>query len=199
MHNITIKDILNAKKNKEILVIRNSFFNVPKWIDFDNIFNKAFKEEKVHYQSFSSMTINNSENYSNIFNKILSDVLKLHNGKKIGIMSIIHFQNANNIILTDKDSKILYQSFVKNNNHNIPDNFDYNLLKPTIHSDPVDGFFIQCEGKTEWIEYGYPDMKKHIVNPGDMLYIPSGLKHSVDSLCPRASISISFHDKVNND
>ena len=117
MHNITIKDILNAKKNKEILVIRNSFFNVPKWIDFDNIFNKAFKEEKVHYQSFSSMTINNSENYSNIFNKILSDVLKLHNGKKIGIMSIIHFQNANNIILTDKDSKILYQSFVKNNNH----------------------------------------------------------------------------------
>lgn len=200
MNNITIENILNAKNNKEILLIKNAFLNLPRWVDFYHIFNESMKNNKINFQSFASMTIDNSEKYSNVFNDILENIYKLHNGKKISVMSIIHFQNRNNMILTDKDSVILFQSFEKNNNQTVPDNFDYNLLKPTIHSDPVDGFFIQCEGKTEWIEYGvtcfgHSRIKKYTVNPGDMLYIPSGLQHSVESLCPRASVSISFTDK----
>ena len=77
----------------------------------------------------------------------------------------------------------------------MPPDFDLRLLKPAVHSDPVDGFYIQCEGQTTWRAFYEDSVDSYLVNPGDLLYIPKGVNHSVESMNVRAAISVSFFDE----
>ena len=38
------------------------------------------------------------------------------------------------------------------------------------------------------------EQESYTLNSGDLIFIPKNLKHSVESLCPRNAISISFSD-----
>ena len=56
------------------------------------------------------------------------------------------------------------------------------------HVDQVDVYFWQCQGSTKWII----NEKIFILNSGDLLFVPSGVKHNVIPLCPRIGISMSY-------
>jgi ribosomal protein L16 Arg81 hydroxylase len=56
------------------------------------------------------------------------------------------------------------------------------------HSDTVDVYYWQVQGKTSW-EF---DDEKYILEPGDLIIIPKGVYHNVQPLSPRAGISMSI-------
>jgi mannose-6-phosphate isomerase-like protein (cupin superfamily) len=92
-------------------------------------------------------------------------------------------------------AEAFYKDFIEANPNKLPPGFDYSLFQPTIHSDPVDGFYIQCEGQTTWRAFYKDKTEAYLVNPGDLLYIPKGIDHSVESMNVRAAISVSFFDE----
>lgn len=57
-----------------------------------------------------------------------------------------------------------------------------------MHDDEEDTFFWQCIGKTKWEIEGHPTYE---LGPGDLLVIPSKIKHKVTALTPRMGISMS--------
>ena len=56
------------------------------------------------------------------------------------------------------------------------------------HADSMDVYFWQCQGSTKWIV----NEKIIILNSGDLLFVPKGVKHNVIPLCPRVGISMSY-------
>jgi len=55
------------------------------------------------------------------------------------------------------------------------------------HKDTMDVYFWQCQGVTKWIIEGKDEV---ILNPGDLIYIPKEIYHSVIPLSPRLGISM---------
>ena len=76
-----------------------------------------------------------------------------------------------------------------------------------IHADSTDNFLFHVSGTVRWYMYNEFSLDKgHYrpqdatleevfdLNEGDMLYIPKGKYHRVDTLSPRLSISFHFHE-----
>lgn len=67
----------------------------------------------------------------------------------------------------------------------------FSLVTGTIgygkHHDITDVWFWQCQGTSKWVVDGFT----YMMNPGDLLFIPSGLDHCVESITPRAGVSMS--------
>ena len=56
------------------------------------------------------------------------------------------------------------------------------------HKDTMDVYFWQCQGVTKWI---IEDKEEVILNPGDLIFIPKGVYHTVIPLSPRLGVSMS--------
>lgn len=192
---IMIKDqIIQAQQDQKILFFKNAVSSVPSWKDFESNYLSANSRGGVNFASFVSMTIDRAEEYGTEFDNLIIEAQSVHPGNKIYVMGIVHFEN-NNTQTIPEEARTLYELFRKDGGGIIPPQFDFNLLVPQRHSDPVDGVFIQCTGSTIWRAFYKDSTEKFAVMPGDMLYIPKGVEHSVESLEPRAAISISFTDR----
>jgi mannose-6-phosphate isomerase class I len=64
-------------------------------------------------------------------------------------------------------------------------------IEPTTrkHTDPVDILYIQCIGSVVWEVTVDDVMTEYTLNPGDVIFVPSGNFHEIKSLEPRAAIS----------
>jgi mannose-6-phosphate isomerase-like protein (cupin superfamily) len=185
--------IQNAKDNNKIVFLKDAIKDFPNWEIFYDVFRQSIKDGKAGMYFPGTLTIDNSEKYTRAFDGLVNKLNDLHPGKKIAVLSIIHFVNAHNNLVPEA-AEAFYRDFVAANQDNVSPDFDLSLLKPDIHSDPVDGFYIQCEGQTTWRAFYGDNTEEYRVNPGDMLYIPKGVPHSVESMNIRASLSISFFD-----
>ena len=67
-------------------------------------------------------------------------------------------------------------------------NFSSNIIDVRPHRDPQDNFYWQCIGSTEWVFDG----QTHIVEPGDVIFIPASAEHAVNFSMPRAAISFWY-------
>jgi mannose-6-phosphate isomerase-like protein (cupin superfamily) len=56
------------------------------------------------------------------------------------------------------------------------------------HRDDNDVYFWQCQGITKWV---IENEKEYILEPGDLIFVPKNIYHTVISLTPRAGISMS--------
>lgn len=190
-----LKAIVKQSKAEEKIVFLNDIFEyTPSWEVFYNIFKLALDKNAADLSAPSTLTIDNSESYTDSFDSIVSTLTEAHLGKKIAVLSIIHFMNAHNNDVPEA-AEAFYRDFIDANPNKLPPGFDYSLFQPTIHSDPVDGFYIQCEGQTTWRAFYKDRTESYLVNPGDLLYIPKGIDHSVESMNVRAAISVSFFDE----
>lgn len=59
-----------------------------------------------------------------------------------------------------------------------------------MHVDTVDVWFWQNKGVSEW-EF---ENSKHVLYEGDLIYVPKGMYHKVNSLEARFGISMSKHE-----
>lgn len=63
------------------------------------------------------------------------------------------------------------------------------------HVDHMEIFFWQVIGKTKWSVFVTHDNPKvFVLEPGDILYVPSSMPHEVVSLTPRVGVSISVEN-----
>lgn len=60
------------------------------------------------------------------------------------------------------------------------------------HNDISDVIFWQTTGKTEWMVESKTGNKTHILEPGDAIYVPVSMWHTVTSLTPRSGLSIGL-------
>jgi len=192
---INLNSIIDAKTNNKICIGKNVFKNTLNWQDFYKIFLMAYMKKRIDFISFASMNIDRCDDLGENFNPIIKKLSEIHPGKYISVLSIIHMISKNNIIIENEYYEKFYKNFIKVNPNKKPgaENID-DPFTPTIHKDEVDGFFIQCEGQTKWNIYYQEIPETHILDKGDLIFIPHGISHSVLSLSPRAALSISFSD-----
>lgn len=189
------ESILVAKADGNVIVNKKFTKNILSWKDFSDIFDLAYIKNGIRFASFGTCTIDKSEQYTNIFDKLVDEISNIHPGKKISVLSIVHFITRNNNDLDDALGKSFKENFLSKNPEKMPNVLPpREAFEPTVHADPVDGFFIQFQGSTLWNIYYESNIEEHILFPGDSIFIPKGLRHSVESLCPRNAVSISFSE-----
>tara|TARA_B110000259_G_C13986611_1_gene390717 strand:- start:865 stop:1425 length:561 start_codon:yes stop_codon:yes gene_type:complete len=184
-------DISNAVGGSEIIFVSKLFSSLPQWSDFEDLFDKAHDKDGVLFQSFATMSIDKSETFTGAFDEMLSFAKNFHPGNPVAVLSIVHFQNSEDNVIGDEVVSI-YNKFRSSNPQSLPSDFHPSMMVPTIHSDPVDGFYVQCTGTTLWTAYYEDEEKSWLTSPGDALFIPKGVQHSVKTLEPRAAISIGL-------
>jgi len=64
------------------------------------------------------------------------------------------------------------------------------------HRDGAFVWYWQCIGKTEWTIYENDEEHIYILSPGDIIYVPRGIYHSVAPLTPR--VGVSFGSELNS-
>lgn len=200
---ISKKDIVDSIDNRDVFVVRNFTDSMPYWKDINFLYDRAIGSQDLKFASFGTMVISQSEKYCNFYNDFIKLFTDIHGGNLYNAMTIIHFINRTNNVIDDKDALEFSKKFYNDNTHPWPTDLkisDYNAeprdhFAPTIHCDDADGFFIQGKGETFWTIYNENKIiKEYTMKFGDMMYIPKNLYHSVESLSPRFSVSISFSD-----
>lgn len=185
--------ILDAKSNSRVLFFKGLFDNTPGWDTFLNVYKEAVKLGKEEYNFCTTLVVDNSETLTKDFDYLVDFFENVHPGKKIAVLTINHFLSANDNTVPPEAEEFA-KLFTELNPEKLPQNFDLNLLQPTRHSDAVDGFFVQCNGKTRWRVFYDDATEVYDTEPGDALYIPKNVEHSVETMTVRSSISISFYD-----
>lgn len=200
---ISKDSLILATKERRLHLVRGFDKNFPSWSDVNRLYEISKVLAHVDYNSFGQMIISNPHQKIKQYNHVIDYFKKIHNGELKFSMIIIGFLNKTNNII-NKDALEISKKFFLENNKEIPEIVtieDYaaypsRYFEPVIHSDPEDRFFIQGSGSTMWKIF---DDEKNIkdvltLEPGDLVYIPKNLIHSVDPLSVRHCISIAFSD-----
>lgn len=201
MTTITRNDIALATEEKKIHVSRNFLINTPSWSDIGDIYDL---DKKIVYMSFGSFQAQEKEIIFDYYKDALESINKVYKGYPLFGMIIVHFINKNNNIISDPDCLSLFNRFCENNPKKIPDNIiiknhgiDGVFWNPKVHFDRENRFFVQGGGQSLWRLFDDSEnlIDAIILNPGDLAFIPKGVRHSVESIGPRHSISIAFSDE----
>jgi mannose-6-phosphate isomerase-like protein (cupin superfamily) len=201
MTTITRNDIALATEQKKIYVSRNFLTKTPSWSDIGNVYDL---DKKIVYMSFASFQAQEKEIIFDCYKDVLDSINRVYKGYPLFGMIIVHFINRNNNIISDPDCLSLFNRFCENNHKKIPDNItikdhgiDGDFWNPKVHFDRENRFFVQGGGQSLWRLFDDSEnlIDAIILNPGDLAYIPKGVRHSVESVGPRHSISIAFSDE----
>lgn len=200
------QDLINAKKDRKLFVIKNFYKDFPSWEDIDNFYDLAKSSKTINYNSFGTFTIENDLRVYKYYRKAVEDIALYYKGNPAFAMMIVHFINWNNNKMTDNSLANIFSKFTVDNPKKIPEELSVmddgvygwprQSWEPAIHSDAEDRFFIQGSGQSLWkVFHDNKELNYEILlDAGDMAYIPKGVIHSVESMCPRHSVSIAFSD-----
>jgi mannose-6-phosphate isomerase-like protein (cupin superfamily) len=164
--NDIIKSIVDYKKNRKVLILKNFNKDVPSWDEFINYLNDS-----------SNMPANDYD-YSEYYVKgtVMSKEHFYYYMPSHGYLGQTSKNIEDNMREVFKTSGGMSAVFVT---------FSSNIIDVRPHRDPKDNFYWQCIGSTEWVFDG----KSHTVEPGDVVFIPDYAEHSVNFSMPRAAIS----------
>lgn len=174
--------ILDAQKNVDLIYIKNFIPSSTKWEEFINHCNFLEKNKELTLQS-PVKVIGALQIWDDFFlagyNANLGDSFSQWN--EVTLMTDFLFGR-------------------KNNGGCTLINFIGGQKTIPIHTDSRDSFLWQAIGSVEWQIHNDSTLsnayKSLIVSPGDVLFVPSGISHTVYCPDPRAAISI-FYDKIN--
>jgi len=203
---MTKEDLMLATKQRRLHVVKKFYKEFPSWEEINNFYDRAKETETIDYNSFGTMVIQNDIRVLEYYKKAVSDISLYHGGQVLFSMMIIHFINRNNNAMTDKSLDNLFSKFTTDNSKKIPeelivhdngvDGWSVESWDPEVHSDGQDRFFIQGSGQSLWkVFHNNKELNYEILlSEGDAAYIPKGVIHSVESMCPRHSVSIAFSE-----
>ena len=201
MTTITKNDIMLATQQKKMHISRNFMPKNLSWLDIGDIYDL---DKNVLYTSWASFQAQTSEVIFGYYKHVLDSISEIYKGQPSFGMIIVHLISRNNNTVSDPDFLSLYSRVFENNPKKMPDNIsirdhgmDGDSWESTIHFDKENRVYVQGGGQTLWKLY---DDSKNltdaiVLNPGDLVFIPKGLLHSVESLGPRHSLSIAFSDE----
>ncbi len=187
----TKESVNQAILDTRVLLWKNAFPNTPAWEQFiDHAHDKYWDESYDPYlkyddKEYSVRGINIRENYYFMVRDAGTD----------------YFPESEEVVKTLKsftDSDPLYTvTFV---------NFIANEVPINIHSDPRHSFYWQTKGSSTWkVWHNMPDDvdldglavnsdpdEVIFVEEGDLLFVPHGVLHSVDTPRPRTAMSFTY-------
>jgi mannose-6-phosphate isomerase-like protein (cupin superfamily) len=203
---MTKEDMILATKQRRLHVVKNFYADFPSWKDLDHFYDLAKATNTVVYNSFGTMVIKDDIGVLRYYQKAVSNFSSHHKGSILFSIMIIHFINRNNNVIAENSLANLFSKFMVDNSEKIPeeitikdngvDGWPREVWDPKVHSDAQDRLFIQGSGESLWrVFYDNKELNYEVLlSEGDAAYIPKGVNHSVESMCPRHSVSIAFSD-----
>ena len=174
---MSIDLIKQNRQDRTAHVFRNMFIDLPVWDNFFNHISDGIEEKEYSGGNMGSKEVVGKVNFWSRLTMTLDQPEEKY------------YTHLNNYInkLTEFQDYTFNGSFCAVSITN---------REPTTgkHNDPVDVFYMQCIGSVVWKIFGDTEYE-YTLNPGDVIYVPSGVDHEVRSLTPRASISFMFKDK----
>lgn len=170
-----IESILENKRTNTIALYPNFFDNTPSWQDFIDYIEES--------SSIQTDLIDHISEYDlSIGVKVIGNVL-IKGGFYFYTPQHRHIGESEKIV---DIFKTLNPRF---NIQNLYVNLSSNIDNVAIHHDEADNFYWQCQGSVDWVSGD----KTFRVNKGDLVFIPSGVKHGVNFFEPRAAVGFSTH------
>jgi mannose-6-phosphate isomerase-like protein (cupin superfamily) len=158
--------IVEHKKNRKILILKSFNRDVPNWdefIDYLNISSNMPRPEETGFGNYAKGNVMTKEHFY--------------------YYMFTHGYLGNTSEEIEKTMANLFQT--SGGISGVFINFSSNMIDVIPHRDPQDNFYWQCIGSTEWVFDG----EKHMLDPGDLVFIPSNAEHAVNFSMPRAAIT----------
>lgn len=174
-----LKEKINwANENKEYYVFESFVQDLPSWSDIINYFNEQYYTEPTlevpsEFKPHGGVLVKNDYEFQ--------------------IRQCLNFKLIKNL-------KIIFDQVFDGETRGGPVFLDL-IGRPNgdggygLHPDPSDNLHVQCLGSTSWqiAKTENSDLKNVILNPGDIIYIPDGVWHKVQSLTPRVGMSLNYN------
>lgn len=173
------KQLESATAKREALVIPATDFDRPQWDDIIAILNEQYNtpSERVEEPGKYETIINNILIHIDFYIRI-NQIWKLPHTETVTAWLSEALQKN----IGTQSGMVNFTSFP----HEVP-----------VHNDPRVMIYWQCIGEVEWKIYG-DDPKStptsHILKPGDIVIVPTGVFHGVFPSQPRAGITFSVWD-----
>lgn len=193
MHSV-LDQIKSAKKNNTFLHIKNFNSDVPSWDNFINNLNYKYNNNYDNKEKKSTQFLMNENTKT--------EILSQHNLMDTFSHYSYVFKDGENIFKSgyldgcNHVAKILKNSLIEGNSSihvTAITNFIKHDKKYEIHSDQTEVINWHCIGKIDWNVYDKDDRCSTLsIEPGDLVFIPAGIKHEVIVYEPRASLIFDF-------
>jgi hypothetical protein len=205
MNTITREDLISATKQRKMHVVKDFCIKHPSWSDVDRMYEL---DSDVIYNGFGAFQLQDMDVILDSYKDLLDVLYKIHNGRPLFGMTIVHIVTKNSNTVSDLDFLSLRNKFYEENPKKTPpeitvkeyglDGILEELWIPKVHADAQERFYLQGNGQTLWrlFDDSKTLIDATVLNPGDFAYIPKGLFHSVESIGPRHSISLAFSDDI---
>ena len=179
---ITQQDVLDAKENIDLLYIPNLVPSTTGWDEFIDHCDYTVKHPEFTLPSPVKVI-----GALQVWDEFFVAGYYVQNGDCFSQLNDL-FAKTTELFGKEPNGGCTLISFIANQK-TIP-----------VHEDTMDSFMWQAIGSVEWRIFETAkensSYKSLIVNPGDMLFVPSGIIHTVFCENPRAGISIHyFNDK----
>lgn len=161
-----IDSVLEHKKNRTVVILKDFNKNVPSWDDFINYLDESANLPSPEDPGFGDYVKGNVMTKEHLYYYMFTHRQFNKTTKEIEDAMRDAFKSPGGI------SGV----FVT---------FSSNIIDVRPHRDPQDNFYWQCIGSTEWVFDG----QSHTVEPGDVVFIPAYADHAVNFSMPRAAIS----------
>lgn len=185
----------SALLNKNFL--NNEIISNLSWEKIIKIFKSGQTKNLVNFYSFAtcSVDINKIEDSGlDSINNSVNKVLPIHSGQKIASSLSISLIGKNDNKIKNDYALEFKQIFENHNPFKAPKVLpSFESIETPKFFYSVDTFFIQTNGSSVWkIDGNYPE--EHVLNVGDIIFIPKKLVHSAEYLSPGSILSLSFAD-----
>lgn len=182
-----IKNILSSIENKEIYYCKNVFKDFLNWEDFIDLLNYQYEYSEISPGNPTDHRVINkiSQKATNIvkYPEFHYHLLEIDSSNNINSLINNYFFYIKNLmeyfkeIITNKFTlKALF-------------NFVGNEFTGMIHDDPYHVLSMQHFGN---VEYNILDLNgnktTYVLEPGDLIFMPSGTKHSINAPDPRGTL-----------
>lgn len=179
-NNIRQQDILDAKENIDLLYIPNLIPSTTGWDEFISHCDYTVKHPEITLPSPVKVI-----GALQVWDSLFMAGYNVDSGDCFSQLKDI-FAKTTELFGREPNSGCTLINFV-GQQKTIP-----------VHTDTRDSFLWQAIGSVEWriceTEQQDSPYQTLTVNPGDVLFVPSGISHTVFCENPRAAISI-FYDK----
>jgi ribosomal protein L16 Arg81 hydroxylase len=199
---IPLNDFKDAEKNISCIYMKNSIPDVPGWEDFINGLNHKYNNPNKENNPKVDVFVKNGPYQTDIaFTGKLDP--QYH--------SAVTSDMKNNLFPQTKQLLEMVYNLIKDQRWHIKALMNFvgnrNEYEYAAHKDDHDVVSWQCVGKVEYRIYnsvgiegkfGEPldhlvnEYESYILNPGDVIYLPSGLIHKVVTLEPRATLILDL-------
>mgnify|MGYP003126983201 FL=1 len=199
---ISVNDFFkNYWKKKHLVLRRNKFKDLYSFNDLDKYLNQ--------YPDIKSLQILNYDNKDTrwCLDKVKNGKLKLPMLSKQDVYDLWKQGKSFVIPFAEYQSKKLVdicfelEKYFANGQVNVYASPMANSKSFPAHADGTENFLFHVHGKVKWTLY--KDFKnkdildEFVLEAGDLLYIPIGMYHKVETVGPRILLSIHFKNKNN--